>query len=274
MSNLQILSNLEFGQIRMVRVKSKPYFVASDIAKALGYKDAINAIKQHCRWVAKHHIPHPQNQAKILEVNVIPEGDIYRLAANSELPQAEQFESWIFDEVLPSLRKTGKYSLHNNPSAILKRHLANANSLGRGLPKPKQIELRRLAVMAAAEESGADYSAVLAVLEAPETHETEPPYDLGRDADLFLQTVENEGNYIIGNKYIHLAPNEDLRICQELDLPRGLILKRLEERGLLSVSYDYNYNGGSRKKHYTAKSPYYNRHRCILLSLNSFDSRD
>lgn len=108
-NELQIFSNEEFGEIRTLEIDRKPYFVASDIAKALGYKDSTNAIKQHCRWVVKHHIPHPQSKTKTLRVNVIPEGDIYRLITHSELDSAEQFESWVFDEVLPAIRKTGGY---------------------------------------------------------------------------------------------------------------------------------------------------------------------
>ncbi|MGO0904955.1 BRO-N domain-containing protein [Clostridioides difficile] len=111
MSNdLQVFKNSDFGEIRTVEIDGKPYFVATDIAKALGYRDTTNAIKQHCKWVVKHHIPHPQSKTKTLEVNVIPEGDMYRLITNSELPSAEKFESWVFDEVLPSIRKTGTYS--------------------------------------------------------------------------------------------------------------------------------------------------------------------
>lgn len=111
MNNLQIFNNSEFGQIRMVEIEGKQFAVASDVAKSLGYKDSINAIKHHCRWVAKHHIPHPQNPDKFLAVNVIPEGDIYRLVSGSELPSAEKFERWVFDEILPAIRKTGTYSL-------------------------------------------------------------------------------------------------------------------------------------------------------------------
>ncbi|HGS9865924.1 TPA: Bro-N domain-containing protein [Clostridioides difficile] len=109
-NNLQVFKNSDFGEIRTVEIDGKPYFVATDIARCLGYKDATNAIKQHCKWVVKHHIPHPQSKTKTLEVNVIPEGDMYRLITNSELPSAEKFESWVFDEVLPSIRKTGTYS--------------------------------------------------------------------------------------------------------------------------------------------------------------------
>ena len=108
-NNLQIFNSEEFGQIRTVDIKGKIFFVAKDVATALGYKDTINAIKRHCKWVSKHNLPHPQSKTKTIEVNIIPEGDIYRLIASSELPSAEQFESWIFDEVLPTIRKTGGY---------------------------------------------------------------------------------------------------------------------------------------------------------------------
>ncbi|MEN8036034.1 BRO family protein, partial [Clostridioides difficile] len=109
MNNLQIFEKLEFGQIRMVEVDKKPYFVATDIAKCLGYANTSKAINDHCRWVTKSYIPHPQNENKILEVNAIPESDMYRLIVNSKLPNAEKFESWVFDEVLPTIRKTGGY---------------------------------------------------------------------------------------------------------------------------------------------------------------------
>lgn len=109
MNNLQIFEKLEFGQIRMVEVDRKPYFVATDIAKCLGYTNTSKAINDHCRWVTKSYIPHPQNKNKVLEVNTIPESDMYRLIVNSKLPNAEKFESWVFDEVLPTIRKTGGY---------------------------------------------------------------------------------------------------------------------------------------------------------------------
>lgn len=109
MSELQIFSNPEFGQIRIVEINGKPHAVATDIAKALGYKNTVDAISKHCRWVAKCDIPHPQSPTKSLEVNVIPKGDVYRLAANSELPGAERFESWIFDDVLVSVDEHGGY---------------------------------------------------------------------------------------------------------------------------------------------------------------------
>lgn len=113
-NTLQIFNNEQFGEIRMVEVDNKPYFVAVDIAKSLGYKNPQDAIKTHCRWVAKHEVPHPQSKNKTLKVNIIPEGDMYRLITNSDLPQAEKFEGWVFDEVLPQIRKTGSYIANQN----------------------------------------------------------------------------------------------------------------------------------------------------------------
>ncbi|WP_416377982.1 Bro-N domain-containing protein [Clostridium paraputrificum] len=98
-------ARLEAEKLRDKLIHQNKLYTTSEIAKELGYKDTTNAIKQHCRWVVKHKVPHPQSKNKTLEVNVIPEGDMYRLITNSELPSAEKFESWVFDEVLPSIRK-------------------------------------------------------------------------------------------------------------------------------------------------------------------------
>lgn len=109
MNDLQVFQNSEFGELSVLNVDGKPYFPAKDVAKVLGYKDATNAIKRHCRWVVKRHLPHPQSPSKTLTMNFITEGDLYRLIAHSKLPAAERFEKWVFDEVLPSIRQTGSY---------------------------------------------------------------------------------------------------------------------------------------------------------------------
>lgn len=113
---IQIFSSPEFGELRTIEEGDKIYFVASDVAKALGYKNTSKAVSDHCRYVTKRYIPHPQGKGT-LQVNTIPEGDVYRLAAHSELPSAEKFESWVFDEVLPAIRKTGSYSMKQKAQA-------------------------------------------------------------------------------------------------------------------------------------------------------------
>lgn len=124
MNELQIFNNTEFGDVRTVEINGKPYFMASDVAKALGYTNPNKAINDHCRAITKCSTP---ISGKIQEVNFISEGDIYRLVVKSQLPNAEKFEAWIFDEVLPAIRKHGAYMTPEtleqailNPDTIIK----------------------------------------------------------------------------------------------------------------------------------------------------------
>lgn len=109
MNGIQIFNNPEFGSIRTLEIDGKPYFVGKDIADMLGYSNSRRALKDHCRWVTFRYVPHPQNPEKEIGMSFIPESDIYRLIVRSKLPAAEKFERWVFDEVLPSIRKSGGY---------------------------------------------------------------------------------------------------------------------------------------------------------------------
>lgn len=102
-----IFKNEEFGQIRTVEIDGKPYFVGKDIANSLGYSNPRDAISRHCKGVVKHDSFKEGGQ----NISLIPEGDMYRLITHSKLESAERFESWVFDEVLPTLRKTGSYEM-------------------------------------------------------------------------------------------------------------------------------------------------------------------
>lgn len=106
-TELQIFNNPEFGEIRTIDVDGRPYFVGRDIAAALGYDQPHKAVERHCRGGTKRTITDSTGRKQMM--NVIPEGDLYRLIVNSHLPAAEKFERWVFDEVLPSIRKTGEY---------------------------------------------------------------------------------------------------------------------------------------------------------------------
>lgn len=103
---VKVFQNQHFGNIRVVLINKKEYFCASDVAKALGYSNAYDAVSRHCRAIVKHDTP---ISGKIQAITFIPEGDLYRLITHSKLPTAEQFERWVFDEVLPSIRKNGAY---------------------------------------------------------------------------------------------------------------------------------------------------------------------
>ena len=105
---LQIFNNPEFGELRTIEEGDKIYFVASDAAKMLGYAKPSNAISTHCKGALKRGI---LTGGGVQQMNVISEGDLYRLIVHSELPSAEKFESWVFDEVLPAIRRTGGYHI-------------------------------------------------------------------------------------------------------------------------------------------------------------------
>ena len=111
MNELMTFSNPEFGDIRTIEEDGRVLFCGSDVAKALGYKNPSKVLSDHCKGVTKRYTP---TTSGTQEMNFIPEGDIYRLAAKSELPGAVRFESWIFDEVLPSIRRTGGYIAGQN----------------------------------------------------------------------------------------------------------------------------------------------------------------
>ena len=125
---LQTFNNDQFGVLRTAEIDNKIYYCGNDVAQALGYAKPNNAIKQHCRCALKQGIPHPQNPTKQIEMLFIPEGDVYRLTARSKLPQAEKFESWVFDEVLPQLAHTGTYTLPQSPEEKLDLLLEVAHS--------------------------------------------------------------------------------------------------------------------------------------------------
>lgn len=106
MNELKIFENTQFGTVRTFTENGKTLFCGKDVAMALGYKETHKAISRHCKGGTKRPVP---TSGGTQETIFITKGDVYRLAASSKLPDAEKFESWIFDEVLPSIQETGGY---------------------------------------------------------------------------------------------------------------------------------------------------------------------
>lgn len=114
---MQVFENNDFGQVRIIEDNGKLLFCGSDVAKALGYGNAPDALKRHCRSIVKHDTATAQgNKASMA---FIPEGDVYRLITHSKLPSAERFEVWVFDEVLPSIRQHGGYLTPDKVEEVL-----------------------------------------------------------------------------------------------------------------------------------------------------------
>jgi prophage antirepressor-like protein len=93
----------------LILPNGEPGFVGKDVAERLGYADTVNAIKRHCKGVAIYH-PLP-TAGGLQDVRILTEPDVLRLIVSSSLPAAQEFERWVFEDVLPSIRRTGGYTM-------------------------------------------------------------------------------------------------------------------------------------------------------------------
>ena len=113
-NGIQVFMNEVFGEIRILEQNDgKVLFCGKDVALALNYKDTVNALKAHCKedGVVKRHLT--DSLGRTQEASFITEGNLYRLITHSRRPDAEKFERWVFDDVLPSIRKHGSYSVQS-----------------------------------------------------------------------------------------------------------------------------------------------------------------
>ena len=136
MNELQVFNSKEFGDIRTTEIDGKPYFVANDVARALGYKRPADAVTAHCKGSVKHRYLTDGGEQ---ELKVIPDGDIYRLTVRSKLPSAEKFEKWVFDEVIPSIHQYGAYMTEQT----IEKALASPDFLIQLATKLKDEQTRR-----------------------------------------------------------------------------------------------------------------------------------
>lgn len=107
----------EGAPVRVVSTDpNHPEFVAADVAKALGFKRPNDAITQHCKGAAKYRTL--QTEGGQQKIRVIQEPDLYRLIFGSTLESAKRFQDWVFEEVLPTIRKTGGYRAPKTRKAV------------------------------------------------------------------------------------------------------------------------------------------------------------
>lgn len=116
MNEITIFKNERFGEVRTATSESgEPLFAAVDVARALGYANTRDATSKHCKRVTKRDgVSRTTNQHgvvtnQVVEMSFINEGDVIRLIMRSKLPQAEAFQDWVCEEILPSIRKHGAY---------------------------------------------------------------------------------------------------------------------------------------------------------------------
>lgn len=110
-NKLAVFSNPDFGEVRTLEINGEPWFVGNDITNALGYQNGRRDINRHVdeddvlKWYITDSLGREQ------ETTIINESGLYSLIMSSKLPNAKQFKKWVTSEVLPSIRKTGAYSV-------------------------------------------------------------------------------------------------------------------------------------------------------------------
>lgn len=143
MNELKLFQSPIFGQVRTVVMNGQVMFAATDVAKCLGYANPQKAIRNHCKSIGVNEMDTPTNGG-IQKVRFITKGNVVRLVASSELSQAEQVESWIFDEVIPTVLETGGYistTPNDTPEEIMARALTIAQAtLAKREERLKQLE--------------------------------------------------------------------------------------------------------------------------------------
>lgn len=125
---LLIFQHQEFGSVRTLIIDDEPWFCGKDVAGNLGYSNEKDAIKRHCDEgeVVKHALGVQTGVKKdgtpaMMTVNAffVNESGLYSLIFGSKLESAKRFKRWVTSEVLPSIRKTGSYSVHQKPDSYM-----------------------------------------------------------------------------------------------------------------------------------------------------------
>ena len=117
-TNVQIFNSEQFGELTTLEYNGEILFKGNDIAKALGYTVPKDAVGKYCKRGRQIDAPSARG---LQSTKFIPESDVYRLVMRSKLPEAEKFQDWVMEEVLPTIRKHGAYMTDN----VLKEALTN-----------------------------------------------------------------------------------------------------------------------------------------------------
>lgn len=116
-NKITVFENPDFGEIRTLKINGEPWFVGKDVAGELGYSDVNKAIAMHVDIEDKKLNDKSSLSFGQRGTTLINESGLYSLILGSKLPTAKKFKRWITSEVLPTLRKTGTYSIQQKPDS-------------------------------------------------------------------------------------------------------------------------------------------------------------
>ena len=143
MEDLKLFQSPIFGQVRTVIVNGQVMFAATDIARCLGYVNPKDAVIRHCKSDGVVFCDLIDAMGRNQRAKFITKGNVIRLVASSELPQAEKVESWIFDEVIPSVLETGGY-ITTQPDDTPEEIMARALTIAQATLEKREERLKKL----------------------------------------------------------------------------------------------------------------------------------
>lgn len=198
-TDIQVFENVDFGKVRIIEMNGEPWFVGKDVAEILGYSNPRDALSKHVDDEDKNTVAiHDGNKGNPNQV-IINESGLYSLILSSKLPKAKEFKHWVTSEVLPSIRKTGKYSARKEPSESTQARLINA----------KVRFARELQRLANIETLSPTYKQIL-IAQAAETL-TGVPMELPRSEGKMYSAGE------VG-KMVGISANKIGRLAKEYDM--------------------------------------------------------
>ncbi len=154
MNELMIFENPTFGQVRTIEIDNEPWFVGKDVAEALGYSNPQKAIRDHVdeedKGVNESFTPGGKQK-----LPVINESGLYSLILSSKLPGAKEFKRWVTSEVIPSIRKTGGYTLKPKPMTEYQQMMADTRR------RNARVQSARILTQLAEQYKGSTYEQIL-----------------------------------------------------------------------------------------------------------------
>lgn len=151
MNDLKVFSSTEFGELGVMLINGKEYFPATQCAKILGYANPRKAVIDHCKKDGVTNRDVIDSLGRTQQMKFINEGNLYRLIVSSKLPAAEKFERWVFDDVLPSIRKSGTYGELNIEELVTKTASAVVNEVMKQLT-PALLRTHSEVIISSAEQ--------------------------------------------------------------------------------------------------------------------------
>lgn len=190
--DLKIFKNEEFGKVRVAVNNGIPMFAAIDVAKSLGYSDTDGAIRSHCKKSDSLFVPHGNGKPGGTSMKFIPESDLFRLVMGSRLPRAEKFQDWVFEEVLPSIRKTGGYIDTNDSDSDLDI-LAKAILIAQKTIENKNLRIKELETKVSEDAPVVKYTKEFLRIEDSDKTTTQVAKEYGLSAYRLNRVLESLG---------------------------------------------------------------------------------